>query len=79
MVGAVTSRSKHISADERYVGAKQTISCKDMVLWVTVDGELWHFSWNAYQTMTDDDMDQLKVMLNDACDREKARRISERH
>lgn len=75
----MNDKVRPVEVGSRIVTGGATIKVKDMLLHVRQDGEFLVVDWDSDHNFTDDQLDDIKEMLIDSCDREKARRIRERH
>ncbi len=75
----MTDKPRLIEEGIHLVADDASVKTKDMLLWVRQDGEFLVVDWDSDHNFTDDELDEIKELLIDSCDREKARRIRERH
>lgn len=75
----MTDKPRLVEEGTHLVADGTSIKTKDMLLWVRQDGEFLVVDWDSDHNFTDDELDEIKELLIDSCDREKARRIRERH
>lgn len=75
----MSDKVRPVEQGSRLVAVDATIKLKDVLLHVRQDGEFLVVDWDSDHNFTDDQIDDIKELLIDSCEREKARRIAERH